>query len=132
VGVLAGHVATLGQPRPFDLVFSRNDKPIDPTMFGRFVWNPARTALFPPYPDLPADSPLQPKLTWLRRQDLRHAACSMWLRAGVDIKVCQRWSGHSRLSVFLDIYQGLIPGHEHHAAAHINQALAAGATHPRP
>ncbi len=127
VGVLAGHVATLGQPRPFDLVFSRNDKPIDPTMFGRFVWNPARTALFPPYPELPADSPLQPKLTRLRRHDLRHAACSLWLRAGTDIKVCQRWSGHSRLSVFLDIYQGLIPGHEHHAAAQINAALSAAA-----
>ncbi len=85
-GRLAGHVATLGLPRPFDLVFSRNDKPIE-TMFGRFVWNPARTALFPLYPELPSDSPLKPKLTRLRRHDLRHAACSLWLCAGTDIKV---------------------------------------------
>jgi len=44
-----------------------------------------------------------------------------------DIKVCQRWSGHSRLSVFLDIYQGLIPGHEQNAAAQLNASLTAGA-----
>ena len=130
VGILAGHLASLCEPRPFDLVFSRNGKPIDPTMFGRFVWNPARAALFPPYPELPVDSPLQPKLTRLRRHDLRHAACSLWLRAGTDIKVCQRWSGHSRLSVFLDIYQGLIPGHKQNAAARINASLAELATHP--
>ncbi len=123
VPVIAAHLATLDEARPFDLVFSRNGNPIDPTMFGRFVWNPARAALFPPHPELPADSPLQPKLTRLRRHDLRHAACSMWLRAGTDIKVCQRWSGHSRLSVFLDIYQGLISGHEAHAAANLNTTL---------
>jgi len=48
----------------------------------------------------------------------------MWLRAGVDIKVCQRWSGHSRLSVFLDIYQGLIPGLEQDAALRVDALLA--------
>ncbi len=26
--------------------------------------------------------------------------------------VCQKWSGHKRLSVFLDVYQGVMPGRE--------------------
>lgn len=130
IPVLQAHLAARAGARPFDLVFERNGRPINLDMFGRAVWDPARRVLFPPYPELPASSPLQPKMAGLRRHDLRHAACSLWLRAGVDIKVCQRWSGHSRLSVFLDIYQGLIPGHEHHAAAQINAALAASTTPP--
>jgi integrase len=75
-------------------------------------------------PGLDPSSPLQPKLTRLRRHDLRHSACSLWLRAGVDVTVCQRWSGHKRLSVFLDIYQGLIPGREESGVALLEEALA--------
>ena len=95
-----------------DLVFHRNGKPFDLSSFGGDVWDPTRRALFPSRPDLHPDSPLQPRLSRLRRHDLRHSACSMWLRARVDVSVCQRWSGHKRLSVFLDVYQGLIPGRE--------------------
>lgn len=51
----------------------------------------------------------KPELARLRRHDLRHAAGSWWLREGVDAVVCQRWSGHKTLSVFLDIYQGSLP-----------------------
>lgn len=63
-------------------------------------------------PSLAPDGPRQPKLSRLRHHDLRHAACSWWLREGVDTTVCQRWSGHKTLSVFLDIYQGVAPGRE--------------------
>jgi hypothetical protein len=31
--------------------------------------------------------------------------------------VCQRWSGHKTLSVFLDIYQGVAPGREEEGVA---------------
>ena len=34
------------------------------------------------------------------------------LRAGIDVTVCQKWSGHKRLSVFLDVYQGVMAGRE--------------------
>ncbi len=68
--------------------------------------------MFPPRADLAPNDPRQPKLSRLRRHDLRHAACSWWLRSGVDVTVCQRWSGHKSLSVFLDVYQGVAPGRE--------------------
>lgn len=79
--------------------------------------------MFPPDPDLPPHSPLQPKRSRLRRHDLRHAACSMWLRAGVDVAICQRWSGHAQLNVFLDVYQRVIPGQLEAGAARLDAHL---------
>lgn len=106
-------------PGPDGLVFHRKGRPFDHDLFGRAVWEPARAALFPRRDDLPPDHPRQPKLSRLRRHDLRHAACSWWLRCGVDAVVCQRWSGHKTLSVFLDIYQGVAPGREDEGVARL-------------
>jgi integrase len=111
VAKLRDHLAQFGEG-PDGLVFHRNGRPFDHDMFGRSVWDPARSKVFPRRKDLPPDDPRQPKLSQLRRHDLRHAACSWWLREGVDAVVCQRWSGHRTLSVFLDIYQGVAPGRE--------------------
>ena len=113
--------------RPTDLVFQRKGRPFDLSNFGDDVWDPTRKAMFPMRSDLHPDSPLQPRLSRLRRHDLRHSACSMWLRARVDVSVCQRWSGHKRLSVFLDIYQGLIPGREEEGVRLVDLML-----HPSP
>jgi integrase len=105
------------------LVFQRAGRPFDLANFQRDVWQPARASLFPPAEGLAPDSPLQPKLSRLRRHDLRHSACSMWLRANVDVAVCQRWSGHKQLSVFLDVYQGLIPGREEEGVRRLEATL---------
>jgi integrase len=91
------------------------------------VWEPACATLFPRRPDLAADDPRQSKLSRLRRHDLRHAACSWWLREGVDAVVCQRWSGHRTLSVFLDIYQGVAPGREDRGVQRLEQSLRGAA-----
>jgi hypothetical protein len=99
-----------------DLVFHRDGKAFDVDAFDNDIWRPARGFMFPLTEGLAASSPLQPKLSRLRRQDLRHSACSAWLRSKVDVKVCQKWSGHKRLSVFLDIYQGLMPESEDEGA----------------
>lgn len=109
---------------PGGLVFHRNGKPFDHDMFGRSVWEPARSKLFPRRATLAADDPRQPKLSRLRRHDLRHAACSWWLRERVDVVVCQRWSGHRTLSVFLDIYQGIAPGREDEGIERLDESLA--------
>ena len=111
VGLLRTHEKMFGHG-PDGLVFHRRGKPFDLSMFARDVWEPGRRRVFPPRSDLAPDSPRQPKVSRLRRHDLRHAACSWWLRSGVDATVCQRWSGHRTLSVFLDVYQGVAPGRE--------------------
>jgi integrase len=105
------------------LVFHRNGKPFDADVFARRVWEPGRAALWPLRKDLPPGDPRQPKLARLRRHDLRHAACSWWLREGVDAVVCQRWSGHKTLSVFLDIYQGVAPGREDEGVQKLAKSL---------
>lgn len=112
-----------GDAAPHDLVFHRNGKPFDVSAFHDAVWAHARAAVFPMVEGLDPSSPLQPKLSRLRRHDLRHSACSLWLRSRVDVSVCQRWSGHKQLSVFLDIYQGLIPGREEEGAALLDAHL---------
>lgn len=126
-GVLREHIERFcTSDSPSELVFQRNAKPFDLSVFGRQVWDPARRSLFPPRPDVDPDSPLQSKLSRLRRHDLRHSACSMWLRARVDVSVCQRWSGHKRLSVFLDVYQGFIPGREEEGVRLVDGMLGSG------
>jgi integrase len=112
---------------PDGLVFHRHGAPFDLSSFDKEVWRPARAHLFPPRTDLPLGDPRQPKLSQLRRHDLRHAACSWWLRTGVDATVCQRWSGHKTLSVFLDVYQGVAPGREKDGIDLLEQSLDAGA-----
>lgn len=107
-----------------DLVFERHGRPYNLSGFHADVWAPARAVVFPLDPDLDPDSPRQPKLARLRRHDLRHSACSLWLRAGVDVTVCQKWSGHKRLSVFLDIYQGVMPGREQEGVESLEALLA--------
>lgn len=109
---------------PGGLVFHRRERPFDLSVFARQVWEPARASMFPPRTDLPPDDPRQPKLSRLRRHDLRHAACSWWLRSGVDATVCQRWSGHKSLSVFLDVYQGVAPGREEDGVRKLVASLA--------
>jgi Phage integrase family len=111
---------------PDGLVFHRNNKAFDRDLFARSVWEPARSKLFARRTDLAPDDPRQPKLSRLRQHDLRHAACSWWLREGVDSVVCQRWSGHRTLSVFLDIYQGVAPGREDEGVQRLERGLTGG------
>jgi integrase len=112
---------------PDGLVFHRNNKAFDRDMFARSVWEPARSKLFPRRADLAPDDPRQPTLSRLRRHDLRHAACAWWLREGVDSAVCQRWSGHRTLSIFLDIYQGVAPGREEEGVQRLERGLTGAA-----
>ncbi len=124
---LRRHLEQFGEG-PQGLVFHRSGRPFDHDMFGRHVWDPARSTVFPRREDLPPDDPRQPRLSRLQRHDLRHAACSWWLREGVDAVVCQRWSGHRTLSVFLDIYKGVAPGREDDGVERLVRSLQVVAT----
>lgn len=107
-----------------DLVFAHRERPYDLSVFDREVWRPARANVFPKEPGLGADDPLQPERSRLRRHDLRHAACSLWLQAGVDVTVCQAWSGHRRLGDFLAVYGGIMPAREAKGLRMLDAALA--------
>lgn len=48
----------------------------------------------------------------LRPHDLRHTAVSLWVAAGASPKQIASWAGHTSVSVVLDRYGHLFPGHE--------------------
>lgn len=75
--------------------------------FQRDVWGPAREGVFE------QGDPLR----GVRRHDLRHAAITAWLNAGVPLKIAQAWSGHKSASVLLNTYLGVIAGDEDVALA---------------
>ena len=108
VSILRSHIDLFCQPGNDLLFLDETGRPWDPGKHWEQVWKPGRAALFPPSDT----SSKGRKLSELRRHDLRHAACSAWLNAGVSPKVAQQWSGHSQLSVFLDVYQGVMEGEE--------------------
>lgn len=58
-----------------------------------------------------------------RRHDLRHAAITAWLNAGVPLEAAQAWSGHETVSVLLDTYLGVMRGDEDLALARFEAAL---------
>jgi integrase len=61
---------------------------------------------------------------------LRHAAVSLWLNAGVPATQVAEWAGHS-VHVLLKVYAACIDGEESAALKRIQAALIAGKTSGR-
>ncbi|WP_182875632.1 tyrosine-type recombinase/integrase [Microbispora sp. H10670] len=78
------------------------------------VWRKAREAALTPEEFA---SPLAK-----RPYDLRHAAVSTWLNAGVPATQVAEWAGHS-VAVLLHVYAKCIAGQEEHARKRISEAL---------
>ncbi|MGH3627683.1 MAG: tyrosine-type recombinase/integrase, partial [Sciscionella sp.] len=93
---------------------ARDGGRIGSTTYGR-VWAKARAAVFPPNV---IASPLAK-----RPYDLRHAAVSTWLNAGVEAPRVAQWAGHS-LSVLLRVYAKCLDGGEEAARKRVQQALS--------
>ncbi|HET8683331.1 MAG TPA: hypothetical protein VFM54_15900 [Micromonosporaceae bacterium] len=80
------------------------------------VWRQARKA---------ALTPVQQRSPLARRPyDLRHAAVSLWLNAGVPAPQVAEWAGHS-VAVLLKVYAKCIDGQDQAAKKRIETALAA-------
>lgn len=80
------------------------------------LWSKARKAALTPDE---FDSPLGK-----RPYDLRHAAVSTWLNAGVSAPQVAEWAGHS-VDVLLSVYAKCIDGQEERDLRRIDEALAA-------
>jgi integrase len=87
------------------------------------IWRAARTAALTPDE---AASPLA-----LRPYDLRHAAVSTWLNAGVDPTQVAAWAGHS-VQVLLQVYAKCIAGRDEVAKRRIEVALDVSPADPLP
>jgi integrase len=91
----------------------RNHGRIGSTVYGR-TWGAARATVFTP--EVQA-SPLAK-----RPYDLRHAAVSTWLKAGVEATRVAGWAGHS-VAVLLKVYASFIDGGERAARIRVQETL---------
>jgi integrase len=95
VDVLTEHAAGL---EPGALVFpSPNGITLRASLFRRRIWTPATVS-----------AGLEP----LRLHDLRHTTAALWIAAGASPKEIAARAGHTSVSVVLDRYGHLLPGHE--------------------
>jgi integrase len=92
---------------------ARNGGRLSSTVYGR-VWAKARAAAFTP---AVVSSPLAK-----RPYDLRHAAVSTWLNAGVEATRVAEWARHS-VAVLLRVYAKCLDGGEQAARAKVQQAM---------
>lgn len=92
------HLETYGEPGPDALLFMGADGgALRANGWRARHWQPAIRA-----------AGLEP----LRPHDLRHTAVSLWVAAGASPKQIAMWAGHTSVSVVLDRYGHLFPGHE--------------------
>jgi integrase len=92
---------------------SRDGGRLPSSVYGR-VWSKAREAVLPPEA---AATPLAK-----RPYDLRHAAVSTWLNAGVEATRVAEWAGHS-VAVLLRVYAKCLDGGEQAARAKVQRAM---------
>jgi integrase len=112
--LLHTHLDMFGTASDGRLFYSiRNCGRVGSTVYGR-TWAAARMAVFTP--DVRA-SPLAK-----RPYDLRHAAVSTWLKAGVEVTRVAEWAGHS-VAVLLRVYAKFIDGGEYAARTRVQEAL---------
>ncbi|MEK6720132.1 MAG: tyrosine-type recombinase/integrase [Chloroflexota bacterium] len=59
----------------------------------------------------------------LRFHELRHAAATVMLAQGVELRVISETLGHSSLGMTADVYAGVVPALGRAAAARMDEAL---------
>lgn len=115
VAVLRRHFAGPGTAPDGRLFRGETNGPISDSVYGR-VWQKARAAALT----------LEEQASPLARRpyDLRHAAVSTWLNAGVPATQVAEWAGHS-VAVLHKVYAKCILGQEDAARRRVEAALLA-------
>jgi integrase len=111
--LLRAHIDAYGTSPDGRLFRTARGGPLNPTGYGD-VWHRARPLALTP---AQAASPLA-----RRPYDLRHAAVSLWLNAGVPPTEVARRAGHG-IAVLLRVYANCIDGQATAANHRIDQAL---------
>jgi integrase len=113
VKILRGHIAEFGTAEDGRLFRTERGGVVGSTAYGD-VWAAARTLALTPAQVV---SPLA-----RRPYDLRHAAVSLWLNAGVPATEVARRAGHS-VDVLLRVYAKCIDGQDATVNRRIDEAL---------
>ncbi|MEV5745785.1 tyrosine-type recombinase/integrase [Microbispora rosea] len=113
VAILREHMKRYGVADDGRLFRTAKGRPYTASAISR-IWQEARAIAFPPEQ---AASPLA-----ARPYDLRHAAVSLWLNAGVPATEVAQRAGHS-VDVLLRVYAKCMEGQQEHANCKIGGAL---------
>jgi integrase len=113
VAILIAHVAKFGTATDGRLFRAERGKPVGSTAYTE-VWQQTRTLALTPEQ---ATSPLA-----RRPYDLRHAAVSLWLNAGVSPTEIAKRAGHS-VEVLLRVYAKCVDGQEEITNRRIEEIL---------
>ena len=74
---------------------------------------------------LAADAPA-PRPPGRALHDLRHSAATLWLEAGLPLKLVQELLGHASMTITADVYSHILPAYRRQAAevmaVHLEQA----------
>ncbi|SDP87846.1 Phage integrase family protein [Actinopolyspora xinjiangensis] len=112
--ILHNHINTYGTASDGRLFRGkRNGGRLPSSVYGR-AWARARATTFTPE--------VTDSLLAKRPYDLRHAAVSTWLNAGVEPTRVAQWAGHS-VGVLLRVYAKCLDGGEEAARARVQRAL---------
>ena len=114
VALLQGHLDRFGTAPDGRLFRGEYGGPVSDSVYGR-AWQKARAVA------LTADEQASPLAR--RPYDLRHAAVSTWLNAGVPATQVAEWAGHS-VHVLLRVYAKCVVGQQAAARQRIEDALA--------
>jgi hypothetical protein len=120
VALLRAHIETFGIAPDGRLFAGPQLGQIEEATYLR-VWRTARSIALTP---AEVASPLA-----ARPNDLRHAAVSTWLNAGVPATQVAEWAGHS-VAVLLRVYAKCIAGQGDPARRRIEQAMVADNSGP--
>lgn len=116
--ILHRHLGQFGTGPDGRLFHGARGGPVPESTYGE-VWRTARHQALTP---AEAASPLAG-----RPYDLRHAAVSTWLNAGVPATQVAEWAGHS-VHVLLRVYAKCVLGQDEAARRRVEAALALGST----
>jgi integrase len=114
VTILEGHLKAYGAGRDGRLFRTQTGNPIPSATYTR-AWQTARNATFT---EAQQRSPLA-KVPY----QLRHAAVSLWLNAGVPATQVAEWAGHS-VHVLMKVYAKCLDGQEDAARLRVAAALS--------
>jgi integrase len=108
---LEENLGSFGAPEPSSFVFTGRDHGIlRPNGWRARHWVPAIAAAG--LGTVTKDAAGRRHFEGVRPHDMRHTAVSLWIAAGATPKQVATWAGHTSVSVVLDRYGHLFPGHE--------------------
>ena len=92
---------------------SQTGEPLQGTVVYKYHWRPMLKRLgLPP----------------VRLHDLRHSAATLWLEAGLPLKLVQELLGHASMTIRADVYSHILPADRRQAADVLAAHLARAST----